>query len=96
VRVVIADDNLLLRASIASLLREAGMDVVAEAGGAEELLGAVDAHAARVRRQGLRAARETRERLPGIAIVILSEHVKAGHACWPRAPTGSATCLNSA
>ena len=37
-RVVIADDNLLMREGIASLVRRAGIEVVAEAGDAEELL----------------------------------------------------------
>ena len=43
-RVVIADDVLLVREGIASLLRRAGIDVAAEASTAEELLRAVEAH----------------------------------------------------
>jgi DNA-binding NarL/FixJ family response regulator len=88
---VIADDNLLVRAGISSLLREAGVEVVAEASSAEELLDAADAHEPDVAivdirmppsyaDEGLRAARELRERHPRIGIVILSEHVEAGTA----------------
>ena len=45
VRVVIADDSLLVREGIASLLRRAGVDVVAEADDGEQLVRAVDEHA---------------------------------------------------
>ena len=44
VRVVIADDNLLIREGIASLLRRAGIEIAAEASTADELFDAVDAH----------------------------------------------------
>src|SRR5215210_3425450 len=44
VRVVIADDNLLVRRGIAALLAEAGIDVAAQADCAEDLLRDVDAH----------------------------------------------------
>jgi DNA-binding NarL/FixJ family response regulator len=91
VRAVIADDNLLVRAGIAALLGEAGIDVAAQASSGEELLQAVDAHEPDVAivdirmppthsDEGLRAAREIRERHPEIGIVILSEHVEAGTA----------------
>jgi len=43
-RVVIADDNLLVRSGIAAVLREAGVDVVAQASSPDELLEAVDEH----------------------------------------------------
>jgi DNA-binding NarL/FixJ family response regulator len=90
-RVVIADDNLLVRAGIAALLRDAGLEVVAEAGNADELLSAVDAHRPDVAivdirmpptqtDEGLQAAHEIRARHPTTAIVILSEHVDAGAA----------------
>ena len=98
VRVVIADDNLLVREGITALLREAGIEVAAEAATAEELLAAVDAHEPDVAivdirmppthtDEGLRAAREIRERHPDIGIVILSQHVEAAsrRACC-RAP----------
>ena len=90
-RTVIADDNLLVRAGITALLRDAGIDVVAEAESADELLAAVGAHEPDVAivdirmppthtDEGLRAAREIRERRPDIGIVILSEHLEAGTA----------------
>jgi len=91
VRVVIADDSLLVRAGIVALLREAGIDVVAQAASAEELLRDVDEHRPDVAivdirmppdfsDEGVRAAQELRARHPGIAIVILSQHVDLGTA----------------
>jgi DNA-binding NarL/FixJ family response regulator len=90
-RVVIADDNLLVRAGIAALLADAGLEIVAQASDPEELLRAVDEHRPDVAivdirmpptqtDEGLQAAREIRERHPDIAIVVLSEHVEAGVA----------------
>jgi len=80
-----------VREGIASLLRRAGLDVVAEAASAEELLAAVRAHAPEVAivdvrmpptftEEGIRAAQEARALQPGIGIVILSSHVEAGIA----------------
>ena len=90
-RVVIADDSLLVRAGIVALLREAGIDVVAQAASAEGLLRDVDEHRPDVAivdirmppdfsDEGVRAAQELRARHPGIAIVILSQHVDLGTA----------------
>ncbi len=90
-RVVIADDNLLTREGIASVLKRAGIDVVALAAAADELLRAVAAHDPDVAivdirmpptqtDEGLRAAHEIRQRHPHIAIVILSSHVDLGTA----------------
>ena len=90
-RVVIADDSLLVREGIASLLRRAGFDVVAEAADADELVAAVDATLPDVAvvdirmppthtEEGLVAARAVRDRHPGIGIVILSSHLEAGIA----------------
>ena len=90
-RVVIADDNLLVRAGIAALLDDAGFEVVAQASDAVELLHAVDLHRPDLAivdirmppsqtDEGLQAAREIRRRHPEIAIVVLSEHVEAGVA----------------
>jgi DNA-binding NarL/FixJ family response regulator len=91
VRVVIADDSLLVREGIASLLRRAGVDVVAEADDGEQLVRAVDEHApdavvVDVRmppthtEEGLEAARAIRARHPGTAVLILSQHVEVGVA----------------
>jgi DNA-binding NarL/FixJ family response regulator len=90
-RVVIADDNLLVRKGIAALLAEAGIEVAAQAGCAEDLLRDVDAHAPDIAivdirmppthtDEGLRAARAIRERHPRTAIVVLSQHVEYGVA----------------
>ena len=90
-RVVIADDSLLVRAGIAALLRRAGCEIVAEAASGEELLRAVDEHEPDVAvvdvrmpptqtDEGIRAAREIRVRHPGVGIVILSQEVEAGVA----------------
>jgi DNA-binding NarL/FixJ family response regulator len=90
-RVVIADDNLLMREGITSLVRRAGIEVVGEAGDAEELLRAVDeqtpdAAIVDVRMppthtdEGLRAAQAIRAHHPGTGIVILSHTVETGTA----------------
>ena len=90
-RVVIADDNLLVRRGLVGLLDDAGIEVVAEAGAADELLREVDAHEPDVAIvdvrmppthtvEGLEAAHEIRVRHPRMGIVILSEHVEAGVA----------------
>jgi DNA-binding NarL/FixJ family response regulator len=90
-RVVIADDSLLVREGIAALLRRAGFEVVAETGAPPELLAAVDAHRPDIAivdvrmppthtEEGLEAAREIRARHPDTAIVILSQHVEVGIA----------------
>jgi DNA-binding NarL/FixJ family response regulator len=91
VRAVIADDNLLVRAGIASLLRDAGVEVAGVAASGGELLREVDEHVPDVAivdirmppthtDEGLRAAQEIRARHPEMAIVILSEHLEAGIA----------------
>jgi DNA-binding NarL/FixJ family response regulator len=91
VRVVIADDSRLLREGIASLVSGEGIEVVAQASSAEELLAAVDAHAPDVAivdirmpptqtDEGIQAAHEIRRRHPGMGIVLLSQHVEVGVA----------------
>jgi DNA-binding NarL/FixJ family response regulator len=90
-RVVLADDDVLLREGLASLLDRSGFDVVGQAGNGIELLAAVRAtrpdvaivdirmppgHAT----EGLEAARLIREELPEIAIVVLSAHVEVDEA----------------
>jgi len=91
VRVVVADDSLLVRKGIVTLLREEGIDVQAEADSADTLLAAVDAHRPDVAivdirmppafdDEGIQAAHAIRERYPEMAIVILSQHVDFGTA----------------
>jgi DNA-binding NarL/FixJ family response regulator len=90
-RVVIADDNLLMREGLARLLSEAGLDVVGQAGDAEELLRRVafdrpDVAIVDIRMppthtdEGLTAAKRIRERHPDIAVLVLSHHVEPGYA----------------
>ena len=89
-RVVIADDSRLLREGIASFVRGEGIDVVAEASTADELLAAVDLHEPDVAivdirmpptqtDEGIQAAHEIR-RHPGMGVVLLSHHVEVGVA----------------
>jgi DNA-binding NarL/FixJ family response regulator len=90
-RVVVADDQLLLREGVARLLEDAGMEVVAQAGDAEDLLRKVGAHKPDVAivdvrmppthtDEGLRAAAEIRERFPGIGVLVLSQYVEESYA----------------
>jgi DNA-binding NarL/FixJ family response regulator len=90
-RVVIADDSRLLREGIVSFVRSEGIEVVAEASDADELLAAVDEHEPDVAivdirmpptqtDEGIQAAHEIRRRHPGMGIVLLSHHVEVGVA----------------
>jgi DNA-binding NarL/FixJ family response regulator len=87
VRVVIADDQVLLREGAARLLTEAGMEVVAQAGDAEDLLRKVRAHKPDVaivdirmppddEDSGLVAARQIRRELPGVGVLVLSQYAE--------------------
>jgi DNA-binding NarL/FixJ family response regulator len=86
-RVVIADDAVLLREGAARLLQEAGFDVVAQAGDADELLRKVRAHKPDVAiidvrmppdnaDDGLRAALTLRDELPDVGLLVLSQYVE--------------------
>ena len=90
-RVVIADDSILVREGIAALLTRAGIEVAAQVASPEELLREVDDHVPEVAivdvrmpptqtDEGLVAAHEIRARHPQIGIVILSQHVEVGIA----------------
>jgi DNA-binding NarL/FixJ family response regulator len=90
-RVAIAEDSVLLREGVARLLREAGMDVVAQSGNADELLlnvgrDSVDVAIVDIRLppthsdEGLRAALEIRSRHPGVGVLVLSQYVELGLA----------------
>jgi DNA-binding NarL/FixJ family response regulator len=85
-RVVIAEDQALLRTGLVRLLRDAGFDVVAEAADAPDLVRKVAGHRPDIvvtdvrmppghTDDGLRAAREIRERFPGTAVLVLSQYV---------------------
>jgi DNA-binding NarL/FixJ family response regulator len=91
VRVVVADDSTLLREGLVRLLEEAGLEVVGQAGDAEELLRKVRAHKPDVAvvdvrmppthtDEGLRAAREIRAELPEVSVLVLSQYVEVAYA----------------
>jgi len=91
VRVVVADDSVLLREGIVRLLQDAGFDVVAQAGDAEDLMRKVSAHKPDVAvvdirmpptqsDDGLRAALEIRRRLPETGVLVLSQYLEEGYA----------------
>ena len=90
-RIVIAEDSVLLRAGLTRLLSEAGLDVVAAVGDAVELLDAIarvqpDLAVIDVRMpptntdEGIRAAVEIRTRWPSIGILVLSQYVEERYA----------------
>lgn len=90
-RIVIAEDSVLLRAGLTRILIDAGEDVVATVGDADELLTVVNRHqpdlaVVDVRMpptmtdDGLRAALQVRERWPDIAILVLSQYVEERYA----------------
>ncbi len=91
VRVVIAEDSVLLRDGIARLLEQAGFDVVAQAGDGEDLLRKVGAHKPDIAivdvrmppshtDEGLRAARRIRTHHPDTAVLVLSQYVEEAYA----------------
>jgi DNA-binding NarL/FixJ family response regulator len=90
-RVVLADDSVLLREGIARLLSDAGFDVVGQAGDAEDLLRKVGAHRPDVAvvdvrmpptntDEGLRAALDIRSQHPGTGVLVLSQYIEARYA----------------
>jgi DNA-binding NarL/FixJ family response regulator/class 3 adenylate cyclase len=90
-RVVLADDSVLLREGVARLLEDAGFDVVAQGGTADDLLRHVSMHKPDVAivdirmpptqtDEGLRAAQEIRERFPDTGVLVLSQYVEPGYA----------------
>jgi DNA-binding NarL/FixJ family response regulator len=90
-RVVLADDDVLLRSGLASLLSRPGFDVVGQAGDAAELLDLVrelvpELVVVDIRMpptqtvEGLDAARTIREEFPDVAIMVLSAYVDVEHA----------------
>jgi DNA-binding NarL/FixJ family response regulator len=90
-RVVIADDSVLLREGLARVLTEGGFDLVAQAADADELRRVVrrfkpDIAIVDVRMppthtdEGARAAVEIRAEQPEVAILVLSQVIEAAHA----------------
>ena len=90
-RVVLADDTVLLREGVARILDEAGFEVVGQAGNAEELMLKVRSYTPDVAivdirmppthtDEGLRAAQEIREKHPTCGVLVLSQYVEATYA----------------
>jgi DNA-binding NarL/FixJ family response regulator/class 3 adenylate cyclase len=90
-RVVIADDSVLLREGIAKLLEGAGFEVVGQSSTADDLLLKVRSYKPDVAivdirmppthtDEGLRAAREIRDKHPEVGVLVLSQYVEAGYA----------------
>jgi DNA-binding NarL/FixJ family response regulator len=90
-RVVVAEDSVLLREGIVRILEDAGIEVAGQAGDAEDLLRKVRAHKPDVAitdirmppshtDEGLRAAHEIRAELPGVGVLVLSQYVEQGYA----------------
>jgi len=90
-RVVIADDAILIRSALALLLAESGLVVVDEVGDADSLITSVTGHRPDLvitdirmppthTLEGLHAARRIRADHPGVAVLVLSQHVEARYA----------------
>src|SRR4051812_15353998 len=90
-RVALADDDVLLREGVASLLERSGFAVVGQAGDGEQLLELVREHRPDLAivdirmppshtTEGLDAARVIRDEQPDVGIVVLSAHVEVEHA----------------
>jgi DNA-binding NarL/FixJ family response regulator len=90
-RVILADDAVVVREGIARLLAERGVRVAAQASTAEELLQLVDADPPDVAvvdirmpptftNEGLVAAQQIRDRYPDVATMVLSQHVHVDYA----------------
>jgi DNA-binding NarL/FixJ family response regulator len=90
-RVALADDAVVLREGLARVLAEAGVDVAAQVGSADELLLAVDELRPDVAivdirmppnwsDEGLAVAEEIRQRFPEVGVLLLSQYVEAEYA----------------
>ena len=90
-RIVVAEDSVLLREGIVRLLEEANLEVVAQAGDADELVRKALAHKPDVAvvdvrmpptqtDDGVRAALEIRRRLPATGVLVLSQYVEESYA----------------
>ncbi len=90
-RVVLAEDSVLLREGVARILTDAGFSVVGQAGTADDLLLKVRSYSPDVAivdirmppthtDEGLRAAKEIRARYPGVGVLVLSQYVEPDYA----------------
>jgi DNA-binding NarL/FixJ family response regulator len=90
-RVIVAEDSVLLREGVVRLLGEAGFEVVGQAGDGEELMRKARAHKPDVAiidirmppthtDEGLRAARAIREELPETGVLVLSQYIEEEYA----------------
>jgi DNA-binding NarL/FixJ family response regulator len=91
VRVIVAEDSVLLREGVVRLLEEAAIEVVGQAGDAEELVRKVRAHKPDVAivdvrmpptntDDGLRAAQQIRAEMPAVAVLVLSQYIETEYA----------------
>ena len=90
-RLVIAEDSVLLREGMARLLEEHGFEIAGQAGDGEDLIRKVMAHKPDVAivdvrmppthtDEGLRAAQQIREELPDVGVLVLSQYVEEEYA----------------
>jgi DNA-binding NarL/FixJ family response regulator len=90
-RVVLADESVLLREGMARLLEDAGFDVVGQAGNGDQLLLKVRSYSPDVAivdikmppthtDEGLVAAKEIREKYPDVGVLVLSQYVEPTYA----------------
>ena len=90
-RVVLADDAVVIRQGLARLLADSGLDIVAEVGNAIELIACVDIELPDIAivdirmpptytDEGLVAAQQIRTSHPGVGVLVLSQHVDVAYA----------------
>ena len=90
-RVIVCDDQPIVREGVAHILRDAGFEVVATAGDAADLVRKARAHRPDVvvtdirippddTDEGLRAVRTIRQELAGIAVLVLAQEIETQHA----------------
>jgi DNA-binding NarL/FixJ family response regulator len=101
-RVIVGEDSVLFREGIVRVLNEAGFEVVAQVGDAEELVEEASAHKPDVAivdirmpptetDDGLRAAIEIRRRMPETGVMVLSQYLEEGYALDLIADTAEGT-----
>jgi DNA-binding NarL/FixJ family response regulator len=91
VRVVLAEDSVLLREGVARLLEDQGFEIVAQTGSAEDLMLKVRSYSPNVvivdirmppthTDEGLKAAQEIKESYPQVGVLVLSQYVEPTYA----------------